>query len=108
MLAREATCDICDKGDSPHAAELSWSGDVGEDEDWSLWLMECRVCYEVVHPACLRQRHPELTHAGVLDEDVPSSWDCSRCCERGLQGQCKVCFVTIIAAFCKGLVDDGS
>jgi PHD-finger len=90
MLSRDATCDICGKGDSPRAAEIAWCGDINEDEDWSSWLMECRVCYELVHPACLRERHPEITCAGVLDEDVPSSWDCCRCCERGLQGQCRV------------------
>jgi len=92
MLARDSTCEICGKGDAPHVAESRWWEDVGE-EDWSLWLMECRVCCEVVHPACLRLQYLNTSHVGILDEDMPSSWDCCRCCKRGKQGQCRVCTV---------------
>jgi len=83
MLSREAACEICGAGDMDH----DWIDDVDEDDDWSQWLMECRICYQLVHPACLTTSNPDLTQSGVLDEDFPSSWDCAHCCSRGLQGQ---------------------
>jgi len=87
MLSREAVCEICRKGDVNH----DWSADVGDDdEDWSQWLMECRICYQLVHPACLSTSSPDLTHSGTVDEDFPSSWDCACCCSQGLQGQNRV------------------
>jgi len=86
MLSREASCEICGAGDVDH----DWCGDIGDDDDWSQWLMECRICYEMVHPACLVMSSPDLAHSGVFDEDFPSSWDCARCCTRGLQGTNRV------------------
>jgi len=86
MLSREAACELCGGGDTDH----EWTGDVGDDDDWSTWLMECRVCCQLVHPACLAAFSPDLTHTGVVDEDLPSSWDCARCCQLGLQGQSRV------------------
>jgi len=88
MLSREAACEICGAGDVDH----EWTGDVGDDEDWSQWLMECRICCQLTHPACLSSSSPDVTHSGVLDEDFPSSWDCARCCQQGLQGQNRVSF----------------
>ena len=86
MLSRDAACELCGLGDVDHDV----TGYVTDDDDWSQWLMECRVCYQLVHPACLASSTPDLTHAGVLDEDLLSSWDCGRCCETGLQGHNRV------------------
>ena len=86
MLSRDAACELCGAGDVDH----EWTGDVADNEDWSQWLMECRICYQLTHPACLAGYSPDLTHSGVLDEDFPSSWDCARCCQQGLQGQNRV------------------
>lgn len=44
-------------------------------------LMECSVCYEIIHPDCLRKQCPELE--GVVNEDLPNSWECPKCCRDG-------------------------
>jgi F-box/leucine-rich repeat protein 10/11 len=80
-LPRDTICQICGGGDTQH----DWPGD-DDGIDWTSWLMECRICFEVVHPNCLRHSEPEVKHHGVIDEDLPSSWDCARCCEQGLEG----------------------
>jgi len=94
MLSREAACDICGAGD----IDRDWTGDVDDDDEWTQWLMECRICYQLVHPACLATSSPDLGHSGILDEDFPSSWDCSRCCSQGLQGQNRVSNILSFAA----------
>lgn len=44
-------------------------------------LMECSVCYEIAHPECVRKKYPE--YEGVVNEDLPNSWECPRCCQEG-------------------------
>jgi len=44
-------------------------------------LMECSVCYDIAHPACYTKSHPGID--GVLNEDLPNSWECPRCCKAG-------------------------
>lgn len=51
-------------------------------------LLECTICFEVHHRECLQNASGDsLTHQGCIDEDFPSSWECSRCCSQGKQGQ---------------------
>ncbi|KAJ1523891.1 hypothetical protein ONE63_010445 [Megalurothrips usitatus] len=44
-------------------------------------LMECSVCYEIAHPDCVRKKYTE--YDGVVNEDLPNSWECPRCCQEG-------------------------
>ncbi|XP_052126433.1 jmjC domain-containing histone demethylation protein 1 [Frankliniella occidentalis] len=44
-------------------------------------LMECSVCYEIAHPECVRKKFPD--YEGVVNEDLPNSWECPRCCQEG-------------------------
>ncbi|KAK3927362.1 JmjC domain-containing histone demethylation protein 1 [Frankliniella fusca] len=44
-------------------------------------LMECSVCYEIAHPECVRKKYPD--YEGVVNEDLPNSWECPRCCQEG-------------------------
>lgn len=44
-------------------------------------LMECSVCYEIAHPDCAAQ-HAQNTN-GVVNEDLPNSWECPTCCRSG-------------------------
>ena len=85
ILPNNAVCEICNKGDG---AALSVSGTT--DEKLEDQIMECRICFEIQHPSCLKQASPEISHPGVIDEDLPSSWECARCCEEGKEGQGKV------------------
>ncbi|KAK3599372.1 hypothetical protein CHS0354_036378 [Potamilus streckersoni] len=52
-------------------------------------LMECGICWEIVHLNCLRQKYENLDNEGVINEDLPNSWECPKCCYDGKQGQLK-------------------
>lgn len=44
-------------------------------------LMECSVCYEISHPDCAQRLAPEIN--GIVNEDLPNSWECPTCCKSG-------------------------
>ncbi|XP_024084550.1 jmjC domain-containing histone demethylation protein 1 [Cimex lectularius] len=44
-------------------------------------LMECSVCYEILHPDCVEKICPE--HKGQVNEDLPNSWECPKCVRDG-------------------------
>ena len=44
-------------------------------------LMECSVCYEIIHPDCVAKLCPGIE--GVVNEDLPNSWECPKCCKEG-------------------------
>ncbi|CAH0549530.1 unnamed protein product [Brassicogethes aeneus] len=44
-------------------------------------LMECSVCYEIAHPACIQRLCPDIP--GYINEDMPNSWECPVCCKLG-------------------------
>lgn len=44
-------------------------------------LMECSVCYEIVHPECVAKLVPDAE--GGVNEDLPNSWECPKCCRDG-------------------------
>ncbi|XP_067014972.2 jmjC domain-containing histone demethylation protein 1 [Anabrus simplex] len=44
-------------------------------------LMECSVCYEIIHPDCMAKQCPDSE--GVVNEDLPNSWECPKCCKDG-------------------------
>lgn len=51
-------------------------------------LMECSICYEISHPECAQK----ITQAlGVVNEDLPNSWECPKCCDAGKNNDYKVC-----------------
>ena len=52
--------------------------------------MECGICNELMHPECLREQNPHIDHEGAINEDLPNSWECPKCCEAGKQGQIRV------------------
>ena len=53
--------------------------------------MECGICNELVHPECFREQNSHIEHEGAINEDLPNSWECPKCCEAGKQGQIRVC-----------------
>ncbi|KAM0725100.1 JmjC domain-containing histone demethylation protein 1 [Formica fusca] len=42
-------------------------------------LMECSMCFDIVHPECIGLDSEEIT----VNDDLPNSWECPQCCERG-------------------------
>lgn len=44
-------------------------------------LMECSICYEIVHPSCLKR--DDLDSLVVISDDMPSCWECPDCYENG-------------------------
>lgn len=62
-------------------------------------LMECSVCYEIAHPECVQKPEsvesgsgiePEPQPHGVVNEDLPNSWECPSCCSSGKNNDYKV------------------
>ncbi|XP_015376816.1 PREDICTED: jmjC domain-containing histone demethylation protein 1 [Diuraphis noxia] len=49
-------------------------------------LMECSVCFEIVHPDCLLKQ-PIYTNTGTYNEDLPNSWECPKCCKEGKESK---------------------
>ena len=45
--------------------------------------MECGICNELVHPECFREQNSHIEHEGAINEDLPNSWECPKCCEAG-------------------------
>ncbi|KAL9889603.1 lysine demethylase 2 [Glossina fuscipes fuscipes] len=50
-------------------------------------LMECSVCYEIAHPDCalsaLDGTEDAAEAKGIVNEDLPNSWECPSCCRSG-------------------------
>lgn len=59
-------------------------------EDTVSALMECGICWEIVHPNCFKLKNENIDGEGVINEDLPNSWECPKCCQDGKRGQTKV------------------
>ncbi|XP_029823949.2 lysine-specific demethylase 2B isoform X2 [Ixodes scapularis] len=83
VLPHTACCMLCgrdgwEKGAPPQPC----------DQEACSSLMECSQCWEIVHPACLHERHPALRGAqGCVSDDLPNSWECPKCCRDGKPDQ---------------------
>lgn len=52
-------------------------------------LMECSLCWEIVHPFCLKEKDPTLLGTGNINLDLPNSWECLKCIQGAKNGQGK-------------------
>ncbi|XP_013394792.1 lysine-specific demethylase 2B [Lingula anatina] len=77
ILPHTSTCMICGKDE-----RLKMEG----QDETTTSLMECGICWEIVHPTCLRLKEESLASEGVVNEDLPNSWECPKCCDGGKQG----------------------
>ncbi|UYV65445.1 KDM2A [Cordylochernes scorpioides] len=83
-LAHSAVCNIC--------KEDGWKRAGGEDgvtEEDGPSLMECSLCWEIVHPSCLQVQQPELPRDCPINDDLPSSWQCPKCYHGGAPEEVK-------------------
>ena len=98
-LPNSAVCKICNTDERNEEA----------DPGCITKLMECGICWEIVHPECLVKNLPEeVSEEGNVNEDLPNSWECPKCCHAGKQGTLKVStffFPPLFVSFLKkGLV----
>ncbi|CAG5116109.1 unnamed protein product, partial [Candidula unifasciata] len=80
ILPSSSVCMICNQEGRPNP---------DDPDDVSTSLMECGICWEIVHPSCLQKKYENLDNDGAVNEDLPNSWECSKCCNEGKQGQLK-------------------
>ena len=78
VLPANAECMVCHKGENKEISE-----DDGE-------LLECGICWYIHHAACFKQRYGLDKEEGVINEDLPSSWECPNCVQEGKQGTSQV------------------
>lgn len=54
-------------------------------------LMECSVCYEIAHSDCAYKAiETDQKPSGIVNEDLPNSWECPSCCVSGKNTDYKV------------------
>lgn len=81
VLPLSASCMLCGK---------EGAFDRGDNSEESVSaLMECGICWEIVHPNCFKQKNENIEGDGVVNEDLPNSWECPKCCQDGKRGQIK-------------------
>lgn len=98
MLPVTAQCVICHL-DGWRQTPVSPQAKLQASLEGPSALMECSVCYEIAHPDCVQKTtesgengsgiEPEQLH-GVVNEDLPNSWECPSCCSSGKNNDYKV------------------
>uniref|UniRef100_A0A8C1FKR8 F-box/LRR-repeat protein 19-like n=1 Tax=Cyprinus carpio carpio TaxID=630221 RepID=A0A8C1FKR8_CYPCA len=80
-LLRQCTAPVL-----PHTAVCFACGEAGkedtvesEEEKFSLSLMECTICNEIIHPSCLKMGRAE----GIINDEIPNCWECPKCHKEG-------------------------
>lgn len=82
ILPHTACCTICGRD--------GWEKVSNPQEHENSSLMECSQCWEIVHPTCLKERFPDLPTDGlIVNDDLPNSWECPKCCRDGKPEQIK-------------------
>uniref|UniRef100_A0A672GM69 Uncharacterized protein n=1 Tax=Salarias fasciatus TaxID=181472 RepID=A0A672GM69_SALFA len=80
-LLRQCTAPVL-----PHTAVCFACGEAGkedtvdsEEEKFSMCLMECTICNEIIHPSCLKMGKAE----GIINDEIPNCWECPKCHKEG-------------------------
>lgn len=81
VLPHTACCMICGRD--------GWDKVTNPPENENSSLMECSQCWEILHPKCLQEKCPDLPVEGSLNDDLPNSWECPKCCRNGKPDQVK-------------------
>ena len=76
VLPHTACCMICGRDGWEKLAASSLAGGL---EDNQSSLMECSQCWEILHPVCLKEKHPSLDLDLGRRDDLPNSWECPKC-----------------------------
>lgn len=80
-LLRQCTAPVL-----PHTAVCLACGEAGKEDTvddpedkFSLCLMECTICNEIIHPSCLKMGKAE----GIINDEIPNCWECPKCHKEG-------------------------
>lgn len=94
MLPVTAQCVFCNL-DGWRQTPVSPQAKLQASLDGPSGLMECSVCYEISHPDCAQKEEAAAAqHAtGVVNEDLPNSWECPSCCISGKNNDYKVSII---------------
>ena len=82
VLPHTACCMICGRD--------GWDKLTNPPENENSSLMECSQCWEILHPKCLQEKNPDLPMESCINDDLPNSWECPKCCRNGKPDQIKV------------------
>uniref|UniRef100_A0A3Q2E5M1 F-box and leucine rich repeat protein 19 n=1 Tax=Cyprinodon variegatus TaxID=28743 RepID=A0A3Q2E5M1_CYPVA len=87
-LQRQCTAPVL-----PHTAVCFACGEAGkedtvdsEEEKFSLCLMECTICNEIIHPSCLKMGKAD----GIINDEIPNCWECPKCHKEGKTSKVRV------------------
>ncbi|XP_061702736.1 F-box/LRR-repeat protein 19 isoform X2 [Syngnathoides biaculeatus] len=72
VLPHTAVCLACGEAGKEDTVE-------GEEDKFSLSLMECTICNEIIHPCCLKMGKAE----GIINDEIPNCWECPKCHKEG-------------------------
>lgn len=90
MLPVTAQCVFCNL-DGWRQTPVSPQAKLQASLDGPSALMECSVCYEISHPDCAQKEAAASQNPiGVVNEDLPNSWECPSCCISGKNNDYKV------------------
>ncbi|XP_051971872.1 lysine-specific demethylase 2B isoform X3 [Xyrauchen texanus] len=76
VLPHTAVCLVCGEAGKEDTAE-------NDEDKFNVMLMECSVCNEIVHPACLKEKDA----GGVVNDELPNCWECPKCNHAGKTGK---------------------
>ncbi|XP_067289341.1 lysine (K)-specific demethylase 2Bb isoform X2 [Pseudorasbora parva] len=78
VLPHTAVCLVCGEAGKEDTVE-------NEEEKFNFMLMECSICNEILHPACLKEKDG----GGVVNDELPNCWECPKCNHAGKTGKQK-------------------
>uniref|UniRef100_A0A8C2A808 Lysine-specific demethylase 2B n=1 Tax=Cyprinus carpio TaxID=7962 RepID=A0A8C2A808_CYPCA len=77
VLPHTAVCLVCGEAGKEDTVE-------NEEDKFNMTLMECSICNEILHPACLK-----VDSGGVVNDELPNCWECPKCNHAGKTGKKK-------------------
>uniref|UniRef100_A0A8C2CHJ5 Lysine-specific demethylase 2B n=1 Tax=Cyprinus carpio TaxID=7962 RepID=A0A8C2CHJ5_CYPCA len=75
VLPHTAVCLVCGEAGKEDTVE-------NEEDKFNMTLMECSICNEILHPACLK-----VDSGGVVNDELPNCWECPKCNHAGKTGK---------------------
>uniref|UniRef100_A0A672KD59 Lysine-specific demethylase 2B n=1 Tax=Sinocyclocheilus grahami TaxID=75366 RepID=A0A672KD59_SINGR len=78
VLPHTAVCLVCGEAGKEDTVE-------NEEDKFNMMLMECSICSEILHPACLKVKDS----GGVVNDELPNCWECPKCSHSGKTGKQK-------------------